>query len=389
MTTLHEAIDALEACPELNLSNYDAVDIERLNDWALQAHDLIKSLRSALVQQGEQSRATRIGVYILKTAKSLGWKDDGEGAYEYIQRLSYAQGVEDAKAAQQGEQQPLTAQQRNDLWNALPVQDTNQDYYIMGILDAERHHGIAGAAPAPQAQQEPTKGVNTMTDNKYPPLPGYAIYMDKGYTRDQLQSYANEAVMLDRQVRDPDTFGQNSPHPDDIAVDAFAAAMKAKMAKQRAKGYGGWQDKTDCPTDRLQTLLVDHIAKGDPVDVGNFAMMLWNRGEPTAIPTSEPVAVPQEMALTCPRSRRSDCALYDPRSRPAKGFYARMAGEEDGPLPMGALSTPAPQPAIQERMPLTDQWIRKRCNQTWVFDTVKAWVREVEAAHGITKGGAG
>jgi hypothetical protein len=71
-------------------------------------------------------------------------------------------------------------------------------------------------------------------------------------------------------------------HPDDIAVDKFAAAMKDKMAKQRAKGYGGWQDKDDCPAERLQKFLVDHIPKGDPVDVGNFAMMLFSRGEGTA-----------------------------------------------------------------------------------------------------------
>jgi hypothetical protein len=78
-------------------------------------------------------------------------------------------------------------------------------------------------------------------------------------------------------------------HPDDAAVDNFAAAMKAKMAKQRAKGYGGWDDPLDCPADRLRELMVSHIAKGDPVDVGNFAMMLFNRGEPTSPPQPSPV----------------------------------------------------------------------------------------------------
>lgn len=73
-------------------------------------------------------------------------------------------------------------------------------------------------------------------------------------------------------------------HPDDLAVDRFAAAMKAKLAKQRAKGYGGWDDTQQCPTERLQAMLVDHVAKGDPVDVANFAMMLWSRGENTAQP---------------------------------------------------------------------------------------------------------
>lgn len=77
---------------------------------------------------------------------------------------------------------------------------------------------------------------------------------------------------------------QAQPHPDDVAVDLFAEAMKAKMAKQRAKGYGGWDDPAVCPTERLQQMLVDHIAKGDPVDVANFAMMLWSRGERTEQP---------------------------------------------------------------------------------------------------------
>lgn len=70
-------------------------------------------------------------------------------------------------------------------------------------------------------------------------------------------------------------------HPDDTAVDKFAAAMKEKMAKQRAKGYGGWEDPQACPPALLQKMLIDHIIKGDPVDVGNFAMMLFARGEST------------------------------------------------------------------------------------------------------------
>lgn len=71
-------------------------------------------------------------------------------------------------------------------------------------------------------------------------------------------------------------------HADDLAVDRFAAAMKAKMAQKRAEGRGGWDDKNTCSAARLQVMLVEHLAKGDPVDIGNFAMMLWNRGEPVA-----------------------------------------------------------------------------------------------------------
>ena len=89
----------------------------------------------------------------------------------------------------------------------------------------------------------------------------------------------------------PEPAEQPARHHDDVAIDRFAKAMKAKMAKQRAKGYGGWDDRTDCPTEHLQQMLVDHIAKGDPVDVANFAMMLWSRGERTEQPAQQgPVA---------------------------------------------------------------------------------------------------
>lgn len=81
-----------------------------------------------------------------------------------------------------------------------------------------------------------------------------------------------------------------APHDDDLGVDRFAAAMKAKLAEKRAEGYGGWNDADKCPPGRLAQLLHDHLAKGDPLDIGNFAMMLWNRGELCALPaTAAPV----------------------------------------------------------------------------------------------------
>jgi hypothetical protein len=67
-------------------------------------------------------------------------------------------------------------------------------------------------------------------------------------------------------------------HSDDIAVDKFAAAMKEKMAKSRAKGRSGWDDPLQCSGGDLASMLVQHIKKGDPVDVANFCMMLHQRG---------------------------------------------------------------------------------------------------------------
>lgn len=60
---------------------------------------------------------------------------------------------------------------------------------------------------------------------------------------------------------------------DNDEVDWFAAAMKEKLAKARAKGRGGWQS---CPPKELSRMLREHVEKGDPVDVANFCMFLWS-----------------------------------------------------------------------------------------------------------------
>lgn len=72
-------------------------------------------------------------------------------------------------------------------------------------------------------------------------------------------------------------------HPDDAAVDRFAAAMKAKLASARAKGRGRWKNKALCHQEDLALDLRKHVNKGDPVDVANFAMMLHQRGESTKL----------------------------------------------------------------------------------------------------------
>lgn len=71
---------------------------------------------------------------------------------------------------------------------------------------------------------------------------------------------------------------ERAAHSDDQAVDRFAAAMKAKLAKKRAEGRGGWE-RPDCTADFLSALLREHVEKGDPLDVGNLAMMIHQRGE--------------------------------------------------------------------------------------------------------------
>lgn len=68
---------------------------------------------------------------------------------------------------------------------------------------------------------------------------------------------------------------------DDAAVDAFAAAMKKKLAEARAKGRRGWNDKTLCTDEYLSELLIQHLDKGNRgtfEDIANFAMMIHQRG---------------------------------------------------------------------------------------------------------------
>lgn len=57
----------------------------------------------------------------------------------------------------------------------------------------------------------------------------------------------------------------------------LVAAMREKLGKKRREGSTGWHRPEHCTTSRLAEMLLDHLTKGDPVDIANFAMMLHNR----------------------------------------------------------------------------------------------------------------
>ena len=63
---------------------------------------------------------------------------------------------------------------------------------------------------------------------------------------------------------------------DNEAVDKLAQAMKSKLAKKREQGYHGW---ATCKHGDLVQLLINHVDKGDPIDVANFCAFLFARGE--------------------------------------------------------------------------------------------------------------
>jgi len=97
------------------------------------------------------------------------------------------------------------------------------------------------------------------------------------HLEDQLQVRQQQISDLQRELH-----GTASQEPDDLAVDRFAAAMKLKLAKKREDGRGGWEDPGACPPGMLQQMLAEHLAKGDPIDIGNFAMLTALRPEATA-----------------------------------------------------------------------------------------------------------
>lgn len=73
--------------------------------------------------------------------------------------------------------------------------------------------------------------------------------------------------------------GDGPNHLDYLAVDHFAEAMKEKLAKKRNDGKSGWQYVDVCSTEFLSESLHRHVSKGDPIDVANFCMMLFTRGD--------------------------------------------------------------------------------------------------------------
>ena len=77
----------------------------------------------------------------------------------------------------------------------------------------------------------------------------------------------------------PDIEFEQPPTQADIdneAVDKLAQAMKNKLAKKREQGYHGWET---CKHGDLVQLLINHVDKGDPIDVANFCAFLFARGE--------------------------------------------------------------------------------------------------------------
>ncbi|MEN2980882.1 hypothetical protein P7L78_22075 [Tistrella bauzanensis] len=102
---------------------------------------------------------------------------------------------------------------------------------------------------------------------------------DAGWHRHKELAYAAWDKMM-APPSSPPPPSAPEPHPDDVAVDRYAAALKAKLAAARAKGRSGWDDPDVISDDQLVRDLVAHLAKGNPgtwEDIGAYAMMCHQR----------------------------------------------------------------------------------------------------------------
>jgi len=188
-------------------------------------------------------------------------------------------------------------QLRNEMRAALSQQPETTDTYTsvdMATAAAKAFRdGQAAVEPAPAQGERKTFEV------EIPDIS--AIYDGRSFipyrsleAGDRLMTVAQH-LRIEKQLRAALTRPAQTEqqHPDDAAVDRFAAAMKAKLAAARAKGRGGWDDPNVCSVEFLAQLLVEHLAKGNAgtfEDVANFAMMLHQRGaEPKVLADAAPV----------------------------------------------------------------------------------------------------
>ncbi|MDY0071847.1 MAG: hypothetical protein RBR77_04275 [Thauera sp.] len=148
-----------------------------------------------------------------------------------------------------------------------------------------------------------------------------------------------------------------SKHPDDAAVDAFAAAMKAKLKRVREeKGRGGWQDMS---ATELSAMLREHVEKGDPVDVANLAMMLHQNGQ--GITPTEPEHAtlnlqpssslqPVATAFFTEQGEVAYTGIYDRTLKALEAVKTTRLGISSGSIDLYA----APQPAEPVKIDVDD-----------------------------------
>ena len=126
----------------------------------------------------------------------------------------------------------------------------------------------------PQVQDE-----FLVVENEHGSVVIYYTDQDIFLSAEQQEIQADDLIAL---LTDLSKSAENPPQgaeltPEFEAVDKLAQAMKNKLAEKREQGYHGWET---CKHGDLVQLLINHVDKGDPIDVANFCAFLFARGEP-------------------------------------------------------------------------------------------------------------
>jgi len=125
------------------------------------------------------------------------------------------------------------------------------------------------------------------------------VFMDLEVAKQQAAMFRTKPVPLGVISTAPTTGSAPGAHFDDRAVDEFARLMKQKMDISRANGRYGWDDPDECSIEDLTAMLHESVAKGDPVDVANFCMMLRHYDAKIAAPASRAASVLSDDAREC------------------------------------------------------------------------------------------
>lgn len=141
----------------------------------------------------------------------------------------------------------------------------------------------------------------------------------------------------------------HAAHPDDAAVDRFAAALKEKLAIARGKGRSGWENMDPA---ELSLMLREHVEKGDPRDVANFCMFLWALGEPigsSVLPYGKRAVAPQPSAAAV---RNAALEEVEQLCAQQTKFWEEAARAEEsvGPLYHSACAKAAQSVFIKDRV---------------------------------------
>lgn len=135
------------------------------------------------------------------------------------------------------------------------------------------------------------------------PAPGGA-----GVTVLDLQTVINYLLSeedIEENVQDTQDYGRSvsyESHKIMEGADNLRLAMINRLFRKAREGRYGWYDSTVISTKALASMLRDSVRKGDPVDVANYAMMLYNRGGRT----NEGVKQTESQEVACVYMRLPD-----------------------------------------------------------------------------------